>query len=275
MKLQISGEDLVRVRKRRPPHKSGKLRKPIGPRSKFREVINDSEEIPMNKTIAELSIGTLMKYVDSANRQKNDAASRIVASDPMKGRPFDKKTYNKRLAGTEKAFHSMTRKLNKKLLAKEETELNELSKKTLASYVKKAMRDKDELKGLATDYTIDANYHIGNSNKRERFLKRAKDYSNKAKKRAKGIDLAADKLAKEETETPEKKSLQEMIYKKEPISKDLVSKIMEKITPEVIESLGPTKPPKGDQQTSSLGPKKPKKDTSLRSKIQKNFAETN
>jgi hypothetical protein len=50
---------------------------------------------------------------------------------------------------------------------------------------------------------------------------------------------------------------------------------MEKITPEVIESLGPTKPPKGDQQTSSLGPKKPKKDTSLRSKIQKNFAETN
>lgn len=207
VKLDITGEDLVRVRKRRSPRRSGKLRKPVEPRGKItREVINDARE-------------TIMKKTDKP--------------------------------------------------------LNELSKKTLGSYIKKAAGDfgrvSDQMTKIETS-APDADALSKNKGQYAKWLKLSSKYNS----REKGIHTAVDKLTKEEIVPVEKKkSIQEM-YKKEPISADLVSRIMEKITPEVIESLGPLKPIKGDQKTSTLGPKKPtNKDVTVRDKIKKNFSETN
>jgi hypothetical protein len=117
----------------------------------------------------------------------------------------------------------------RKVLATEYTEmsskeaLNELKKATLASYISKASRRAGAAKSLETDFHRDANRYIakaqdaenrylGGSNsvgKNDAAELRAKADTNDeisasfrkvAKKRYAGIDLAAKKLAKEETE---------------------------------------------------------------------------
>lgn len=136
--------------------------------------------------IDELSKGTLASYAKAstfdAAKQGNEIAklgNNLSALSKVNG-PLSK--LNKRLAGHSKAVDK---------LAKEEVEqIDELSKKTLGSYVKKASRD-------MVNREVGINTALKDPSYPHNIIHKATD---KQSKRKFGMDKAVDKLTKEEVE---------------------------------------------------------------------------
>jgi hypothetical protein len=78
----------------------------------------------------------------------------------------------------------------------EEAILNELSPKTLASYVKKASADVSDKASHSGRLGQKSIMDPGKSDAANRLFQRSVDYGAKAGKRLKGISKAADRLAK-------------------------------------------------------------------------------
>jgi len=130
----------------------------------------------------ELSKGTLGSYIKKSTADATDAARRGGVADAKKAPSFAKsayKTVEKRQAGIAKATDKLT---------KEEAEqVDEVSKKTLSNYIRKASSD-------AANHA----YTAGMGDKGDAINKDANHQ--KATSRLKGISKASQKLAKEEVE---------------------------------------------------------------------------
>jgi two-component sensor histidine kinase len=142
--------------------------------------LKQNEEVELGEEceiLAELDKKTLGSYVKKA--------STSLASNAMKAADrTDKKSFRKavnRMSGIQIAADK---------LAKEEVEeLDELSKSTLGSYVKKASKD-------SRNKALDVGSEMTSASSAQSAIKKF----NKSAKRVKGISTAVDKLTKEETE---------------------------------------------------------------------------
>lgn len=133
--------------------------------------------------VNEVSRKTLSNYIKGAAHELRSGS--FMQGVAMKDNRFDIiKNYNqvaKRHKGIQKAATK---------LAKEDVEqIDEISKSTLGSYIKKATRQ-----------AIDNSFDHGVNDELNRPLK-ARKFANKAWKREKGIQKAATKLAKEDVES--------------------------------------------------------------------------
>jgi hypothetical protein len=134
------------------------------------------------------------RYAERANKASDDMKKTGDYSLHMKKRKDDEtadKMFNKswkRRLGVAKAVDKLT---------KEEQELDELSKKTLSSYVKKAGADNLSLGVGLSRAANDSDNFRGSRN--------LKTLGRKASNRTVGINRAADKLTKEEVELDEAK----------------------------------------------------------------------
>jgi hypothetical protein len=152
-----------------------------------------SVKLPEEVELDELKKSTLGSYVTKASYDAAKHAARYGSSS----KPGSFVKAHQRLAGIKKASDK---------LAKEEVEqIDELSKKTLGSYVKKASADQ-YFKGQ------DAQYHDNKAKKAEGpFAKETKKKhyalaaraNDKASNRDTGISRAVDRLTKEEVELDE------------------------------------------------------------------------
>ena len=145
---------------------------------------NEEVDLQEMEELCEISKSTLKSYVKKAVTDVGfrgiDAGKNSNSMDRLKA--YDK--MGKRVKGVEKATNK---------LAKEEVEqIDEISKKTLGSYVKKASTD-----AAKREVRIDRAMDASGSNYNEPSMQKA---LNKNAKRFAGISKAADKLAKEETE---------------------------------------------------------------------------
>jgi len=140
-----------------------------------------SEEV---EQIDELSKKTLGSYV---KRSANQAIVKSLAN------PKDDSDDMKTIAKREKGINLATSKL-----AKEETEqIDELSKKTLGSYVNKAAKDSRIHGQIATDFENTAD-KARKQSKKDSFERLNRKYLEKSWKREDGIAKAVGKLTKEE-----------------------------------------------------------------------------
>jgi hypothetical protein len=134
--------------------------------------------------IDELSKKTLGSYV---KRSANQAIVKSLAN------PKDDSDDMKTIAKREKGINLATSKL-----AKEETEqIDELSKKTLGSYVNKAAKDSRIHGQIATDFENTAD-KARKQSKKDSFERLNRKYLEKSWKREDGIAKAVGKLTKEE-----------------------------------------------------------------------------
>ena len=132
----------------------------------------------------ELSKNTLGSYV---KRSANQAIVKSLAN------PKDDSDDMKTIAKREKGINLATSKL-----AKEETEqIDELSKKTLGSYVNKAAKDSRIHGQIATDFENTAD-KARKQSKKDSFERLNRKYLEKSWKREDGIAKAVGKLTKEE-----------------------------------------------------------------------------
>jgi len=137
----------------------------------------------------ELSKNTLGSYV---KRSANQAIVKSLAN------PKDDSDDMKTIAKREKGINLATSKL-----AKEETEqIDELSKKTLGSYVNKAAKDSRIHGQIATDFENTAD-KARKQSKKDSFERLNRKYLEKSWKREDGIAKAVGKLTKEEVELEE------------------------------------------------------------------------
>lgn len=130
--------------------------------------------------VDELSTNTLRSY----NAKASDEAGELRRSTNRS--PADDKKWNKRIKGQQTAVKKMIQRRKDAMYGtkKEEVEqIDELKKSTLASYIKKASDDR----ALASRFSGENNPGY-------------KDARKAAAKRKKGIETAADKLAREEVE---------------------------------------------------------------------------
>ena len=143
------------------------------------------------KELDELSKKTLGSYVKKADKQANKAAdsysnAAMRRSDFAPDTPAmakNAKKFAKRDAGAD---------LARKKLAKESVELDEISKKTLGSYINKAHKDYDKQRtkqGAAYDKAA----RTGRDDDEDK----GHEYGRKADNRTKGIKTAVNKLTKE------------------------------------------------------------------------------
>lgn len=152
----------------------------------------ESEEFD---SLDELSQSTLANYYQKAigDRHSKDLARDNAKrkGDVKSAEKLGDKIYN-RSVGLEKS--------KKKFLAKDESEeVSELSKKTLASYTKKASVAAVTGKEAATAQSAESFRHLGKGDIEgaTHFAKKANDSNTRVVKRVTGIAKAADKLAKE------------------------------------------------------------------------------
>lgn len=149
------------------------------------QVHEDAEELE------ELSKDTLRRYATKAHRQGDMAArmSNNGTKDDMN------KIANKRFSGVQKAINKMS---------EEAEELDELSKKTLGSYVSKATSDNDDRKQKVMSpfriKDIDKNTKM-----HQKYLKRKKSIATANKKMGEAVEL--DELSKKTLGSYVKKSL--------------------------------------------------------------------
>jgi len=136
----------------------------------------DKEEVE-EESVTELDKKTLGRYVKKAS---GDMA---VGAD--KG---DMRKVGKRGQGISKAVDKMTKE--------DTTKINELSKKTLGSYAKKAMSDTDTQKKAATDFEK-RGMAAKSTAVQDKNFKKANRADDKFSNRKKGINTAIDKLTKE------------------------------------------------------------------------------
>ena len=144
-------------------------------------------------TLDELSKKTLGTYVKKATGSAVGLGAITTAqamSSKGKADPDDKRQLRNRMTGVSRATDRLT---------KEEVEsLDELSKKTLGSYIKRSAAERGHA-------GIEAG--AGSSGSRDQ-----KDAMRTMKKRLKGITMASDRLTKEETELDEVSSTTIMNY---------------------------------------------------------------
>jgi hypothetical protein len=146
---------------------------------KKKKVAEEAEELE------ELSTDTLNKYKEKAAREIRDADDND-----------DNRHYNKRMKGYTSALKADQRNhqrihgnlVNGKFTKEEAEELEELSKATLGSYVKKATIKKGQ-----------ADFEAGKSMARSSWKSLDKNI-NKSEKRERGINTAVGKLTKEDAE---------------------------------------------------------------------------
>lgn len=132
------------------------------------------------KTVSELDKSTLKSYADKAHQAAQDHAYDAEHQyNDKKEQEKSRKMAAKRAAGVAKADAKL----------KEEENLDELSKKTLGSYVKKASFN-----------AAQSAYQAGGSNGN---IAKLQPHMDKLNKRTAGVNKATDKLAKEEVEIEE------------------------------------------------------------------------
>ena len=146
------------------------------------------------KALDEISKKTMGRYINKAKDSIDMASYRsgikdgtaISSSTPYKSNnPLEKKL-SKRHKGIETAVKKLTRE--------ESEQIDELSKKTLGSYVKKAkdqMSRSDQIAGIELGRRSDLGARVGNVERK---------HNKRASKRYFGIDKAVDKLTKEDAE---------------------------------------------------------------------------
>lgn len=149
---------------------------------------DDLAKVRAGKTVSELDKSTLKSYADKAHQASQDHAYDADHQyDDKKEQEYSRKMAAKRAAGAAKADAKL----------KEEENLDELSKKTLGSYVKKASFN-----------AAQSAYQAGGSNGN---IAKLQPHMDKLNKRTAGVNKATDKLTKEEAETLELKSYQDFI----------------------------------------------------------------
>jgi hypothetical protein len=135
----------------------------------------------------ELSPNTLSSYASKANIDASKARSHMRVSAGGNSFAIHKKRYDKRTAGAVRAGEKY-----RKLLAREETEnLDELSKKTLGTYVKKATGSAVGLGAITTAQAMSSKGKADPDDKRQ------------LRNRMTGVSRATDRLTKEETDLNE------------------------------------------------------------------------
>lgn len=154
-----------------------------------RGVVKEEEQID------ELSKSTLASYVDKAATDVHNKGYRAGKKEGS-GKGYD----------VDNLVSSIKRQSNiakaAKKLAKEETQIDELSKGTLASYAKKAMHGQKEADRRATAYSDMAHDDMkrGEPEGAREFAKMAVKHITRSANRRAGVIRAIDKLAKEELE---------------------------------------------------------------------------
>lgn len=176
---KIDGEDLAKLRAKKEGFASDAQRKAVW--------ASKNEK----KTVSELDKSTLKSYADKAHQASQDHAYDADHQyNDKKEQEYSRKMAAKRAAGAAKADAKL----------KEEENLDELSKKTLGSYVKKASFN-----------AAQSAYQAGGSNGN---IAKLQPHMDKLNKRTAGVHKATDKLTKEEVETEdtlELKSYQDFI----------------------------------------------------------------
>lgn len=161
---------------------------------KYREKMMKKEEA---EQIDELSTPTLQSYRKKARAQGNAIVDKMkMGGGDWSKDQKDTKTLRKRAAGAQASGKQLVKR-GESLKTEEVEQIDELSKKTLATYAVKAKNQmgRDEAR---------AGYQRGirtMDGKGQGEMERAHD--KRAEKRSKGIDTALNKLAKEEVELEE------------------------------------------------------------------------
>lgn len=141
---------------------------------------DDLAKVRAGKTVNELDKSTLKSYADKAHQASQDHTYDAEHQyNDKKAQEKSRQMAAKRAAGVAKADAKL----------KEEENLDELSKKTLGSYVKKASFN-----------AAQAAYQAGGSGGR---IDKLQPHMNKLNKRTAGVNKATDKLTKEEVESEE------------------------------------------------------------------------
>jgi hypothetical protein len=139
------------------------------------------EEVDTGENTAELDNSTFKNYI------KSNKPNKIKDVNEADAKTNSEASHKKYIKGNEKAPHQSF---------KEEAEqIDELSKKTLGSYIKKAS---DRVASNSAEYK---SVHSGEDSKRGTFadrLKYKKELSSDTKKRKAGMDTALNKLTKED-----------------------------------------------------------------------------
>jgi hypothetical protein len=150
----------------------------------------------------ELKLGSYINYMKAAEKDKLKNNSKIGQHVVFKSKDTAglEKLVNhtaKRSKGMDTAHRRITAKLN----AEDVEELDEISKKTLGSYVKKA--------------SDDAARHAYMSGKKDGDL----EHAAKATKRYRGVIKATDRLTKEDLDSLTEEQLEEVLKKSDPAGK--------------------------------------------------------
>jgi hypothetical protein len=149
---------------------------------------DDLAKVRSGKTVNELSKGTLKSYADKAHQDSMNKAYDAAHTGDRKESDKLHKQATKRADNVKKA--------DMKASMKKEENLDELSKKTLGSYVKKASFN-----------AAQSAYQAGGSNGN---IAKLQPHMDKLNKRTAGVNKATDKLTKEEVEV-EPKSYKDFI----------------------------------------------------------------
>lgn len=170
-------------------HDAGYVKKDFGHfKKKYKPHMHEEVE-----QIDELSKKTMTNYIDKAlkDKRRTDRAHGYESNKPLSTSAAGRNDHSiKQMAKSSDNRHKGIMMAAKKLAKEEVEQIDELSKKTLGSYIKKAG---------GTSLNSAAAHALDNNKK-------------KAIQRAKGVEKAADKLTKEETQ------IDEVLTKKEPAS---------------------------------------------------------
>ena len=146
--------------------------------------------------IDELSTPTLQSYRKKARAQGNAIVDKMkMGGGDWSKDQKDTKTLRKRAAGAQASGKQLVKR-GESLKTEEVEQIDELSKKTLGSYAKKA---KDQ---MSRSDTI-AGREMGSRYDGQRPSPNERKHNQRADKRYRGLDMAISKLAKEEVELGE------------------------------------------------------------------------
>jgi hypothetical protein len=143
------------------------------------EIVNQKDTCVEETELDEVSAGLIGRYFDKANKEYNDPKT----SDKKKASRF---------AGLKLSYNKAKGRANVPATYDEETQIDELSKNTLGSYIKKAADPSSEKSNVNLSSRAASKLASGEGDEGESDDK-------KAFQRSKGIQRAAGKLATEET----------------------------------------------------------------------------
>lgn len=159
-------------------------------RKKKKKVAEEAEQID------ELSTGTLQSYRKKARAQGNAIVDKMkMGGGDWSKDQKDTKTLRKRAAGAQASGKQLVKR-GESLKTEEVEQIDELSKATLGSYAKKA---KDQ---MSRSDTV-AGFEAGARSMGMKPGSRERKHNIRSDKRYRGLDMAINKLAKEEVELGE------------------------------------------------------------------------